>query len=59
MPKIELTKAQATELQDVLLLAMDSITEKHTIFDPSDADDIAAKYRLSVLEDILQLVENA
>jgi hypothetical protein len=58
MPSIELTEEQADELRDTIAASM-VILQADRIFDPSDADDIAVLHRMSVLSDILELLEIA
>ena len=58
MPSIELTDEQADELSDTIAASI-VILQADRIFDPSDADDIATLHRLSVLSDILHLLEIA
>ena len=58
MPTIELTDEQADELSDTIAASI-VILQADRIFDPSDADDIATLHRLSVLSDILHLLEIA
>jgi hypothetical protein len=58
MPKIELTDEQAEELRDTIAACL-VVLQADRIFDPSDADDIATLHRLSVLSDILHLLEIA
>jgi hypothetical protein len=58
MPQIELTDEQVDELRDTIAASM-VILQADRIFDPSDADDIATLHRLSVLSDILELLEIA
>ena len=59
MPKIELTDEQAAELMDVLVYESDRLTFAVTAADPSDADAIATRHTVSVLSDILHLLEIA
>jgi hypothetical protein len=58
MPTIKLTDEQAEELKDILSSRIEFL-EGDRIFDPSDADDIAILHDLSVLSDILHLLEIA
>jgi len=58
MPTIDLTAEQAEELRDTLAACL-VISQADKIFDPSDADDIAVLHRMSVLSDILELLEIA
>ena len=58
MPTIELTDEQAEELRDTISASIVTL-QADKIFDPSDADDIATFHRMSVLSDILHLLEIA
>ena len=59
MPTIELTDEQAAELMDVLGTEIDMWINELKGGDPTDADHIALSHRLSVLSDILHLLEIA
>jgi hypothetical protein len=59
MPKIKLTDEQAEELKDVLKDALKATVNWHYEIDMSNADHLAAYHRLSVLNDILDLLEIA
>jgi hypothetical protein len=59
MPTIELTDEQAAELMDVLVYESDRLTFAVKDADPGDADTIATRHTVSVLSDILELLEIA
>jgi hypothetical protein len=59
MPTIELTDEQAEELMDVLVYESDRLTFAVKDADPSDEDAIATRHTVSVLSDILHLLEIA
>jgi hypothetical protein len=59
MPTIELTDEQAEELRGLLGTEIDMWINELKGGDPTDADHIAYSHRLSVLSDILHLLEIA
>jgi hypothetical protein len=59
MPTIELTDEQAEELMDVLVYESDRLEFAIRDADPADADAIATRHTVSVLSDILHLLETA
>jgi|APGre2960657404_1045060.scaffolds.fasta_scaffold267482_2 hypothetical protein len=59
MPTIELTDEQAEELRDVLVYESDRLTFAVKDADPFDDDAIATLHTVSVLSDILELLEIA
>jgi len=59
MPTIELTDEQAEELKDVLTDHISEATEYLAGYDADDGDHIQYRHQLSVLSDILHLLEIA
>jgi hypothetical protein len=59
MKTIDLTDEQAEELMDVLVYESDRLGFAIRDADPTDADAIATKHTISVLSDILELLEIA
>jgi hypothetical protein len=59
MPTLELTDEQAMELLDVLVYESDRLTVANKNADPSDDDAIATAHTISVLSDIISLLEIA
>ena len=59
MPTIELTDEQSEELRGLLGMEIDMWTNELKGVEYMDADQIAHSHRLSVLSDILHLLENA
>jgi hypothetical protein len=57
MPMIELTDEQAEELRDVLVYEADRL--ELAVRDADDDDAIATRHTVSVLSDILHLLEIA
>ena len=57
MPTIELTDEQAEELREVLARQIDYL--RHMVEGSNHPDDIEDQHRMSVLSDILHLLEIA
>jgi hypothetical protein len=58
MPTIDLTDEQAEELKDLLTSRIDFL-QSDWEYDPSNPDDIATLHGITVLSDILELLEIA